>query len=92
MSHDLSALSQLLLSAATKAGADAADAMVVQGTSVSIGVRGGALEEAERAEGIDLGLRVLLGHRQACVSASDISAPDDPRNGRACRCDGRRGP
>ncbi len=74
MSHDLSALSQLLLSAATKAGADAADAMVVQGTSVSIGVRGGALEEAERAEGIDLGLRVLLGHRQACVSASDISA------------------
>lgn len=73
MSQDLSALSQALLSAATKAGADAADALVVQGTSLSIGVRGGALEEAERSEGIDLGLRVMLGKRQACVSASDIS-------------------
>ncbi len=74
MSQDLSALSQALLSAATKAGAEAADALVVQGTSLSIGVRAGALEDAERSEGIDLGLRVLIGKRQACVSASDISA------------------
>lgn len=73
MSQDLSALSQQLLSAAQRAGAEAADAIVVQGTSLSIGVRAGQLEEAERAEGIDLGLRVMIGKRQACVSASDIS-------------------
>ncbi len=64
-------LADALLEAAQKAGADAADALVVQGASLSIDVRGGRLEHAERAEGIDLGLRVLIGQRQAVVSASD---------------------
>lgn len=63
-----------LLEAAKRAGADSADALVVNGTSVSIGVLNGALEQAERSEGIDLGLRVLVGKRQACVSASDTAA------------------
>ncbi|MBY4894465.1 TldD/PmbA family protein [Rhodobacteraceae bacterium N5(2021)] len=67
-------LAHALLEAATRAGADAADALVVDGTSVSIGVLNGALEQAERSEGIDMGLRVLVGKRQACVSASDTSA------------------
>jgi PmbA protein len=75
MTPSLTDLSQALLRAAKSAGADAADVLVVRGTSVGIGVRDGRLEEAERAEGIDLGLRVLMGQRQACVSASD-SAPD----------------
>lgn len=69
----LAPLAAALLDAATRAGADAADALVVDGTSVSIGVLNGALEQAERSEGIDLGLRVLVGKRQACVSASDVS-------------------
>ncbi len=73
MSHDLSALTDRLLAAARKAGAEAADAIAVDGTSVSIDVRGGKLEQAERSEGIDLGLRVLIGRRQACVSASDTA-------------------
>ena len=73
MTQSLSDLSAQILSAARKAGADAADAVVVDGTSISIGVRGGALEQAERSEGIDVGLRVLVGQRQACVSASDTS-------------------
>lgn len=64
-------LSHALLDAARKAGAEAADSLVVQGTSVSIEVRAGALEQAERSEGMDLGLRVLVGQRQALVSASD---------------------
>lgn len=64
-------LAQALLDAARKAGADSADAMVIKGTSLSIDVRGGRLEHAERAEGLDLGLRVLIGGRQACVSSSD---------------------
>jgi len=64
---------QNLLDAARAAGADSADAIVIEGTSVSIDVRGGRLEHAERAEGLDLGLRVLIGQRQACVSSSDAS-------------------
>ena len=62
-----------LLDAARNAGAGAADAMAVSGTSLSIDIRKGALEQAERSEGVEIGLRVLIGRRQACVSASDIS-------------------
>jgi PmbA protein len=64
-------LAAALLAAAREAGAEAADALVVSATSNAVGVRGGALEEAERSEGRDLGLRVLIGRRQACVSSSD---------------------
>lgn len=69
----LSDLTEALLDAAKKAGAGAADAIAVDGRAVSIDVREGRLEQAERAEGVEIGLRVLLGQRQACVSASDIS-------------------
>lgn len=69
----LSDLTRSLLSAATRAGAEAADAIAVDGRAVSIDVRQGALEQAERSEGVEVGLRVLIGRRQACVSASDIS-------------------
>jgi PmbA protein len=72
MNADLRELTDALLAAARNAGADAADAMAVAGESLSIEVRGGALEEAQRAEGVDLGLRVLIGRRQACVAASDL--------------------
>ena len=72
MAHDLSALTQALLDAARTAGADHADAMAVEGASLSIDVRGGRLEQAERSEGTDIGLRVLIGQRSATVSASDI--------------------
>ncbi|MGY6534390.1 MAG: TldD/PmbA family protein [Pararhodobacter sp.] len=64
-------LAQALLQAARAAGATAADAIVVEGTSVAVDVRAGSLEQAERAEGLDLGLRVLIGQRQACVSSGD---------------------
>lgn len=70
---DLAPLTHALLEAARKAGAEAADALAVQGTSLSIDIRQGALEQAERSEGIELGLRVLIGGRQACVSVSDTS-------------------
>ena len=72
MSADLAALAERLVEAGRAAGADAADALAVSGDSLSIEVRNGTLEHAERAEGVDLGLRVLVGRRQACVSASDI--------------------
>lgn len=75
MTQSLSDLSDQILQAAKRAGADAADAIAVDGTSVSITVREGALEQAERSEGIEIGLRVLVGQRQACVSSSDTK-PD----------------
>ena len=62
-----------LIAAATKAGADAADAVLAHRQSLSIGVRMNALEEVEREEARDLGLRVFVGKRQAVVSGSDIS-------------------
>jgi PmbA protein len=71
MAADLEGLAARLLDAARAAGAEAADAVAVAGDSLSIEVRNGDLEQAERAEGVDLGLRVLIGRRQACVSASD---------------------
>ncbi|MFK7763550.1 MAG: TldD/PmbA family protein [Roseobacter sp.] len=72
MTQALSDLTDKILSAARKAGADNADAMAVDGTSLSIDVRAGVLEHAERSEGIDIGLRVFLGQRSATVSASDV--------------------
>jgi PmbA protein len=64
-------LAAALLDAARRAGAETADVIVIAGASVSVDVRDGTLEQADRAEGLDLGLRVLLGRRQACVSSSD---------------------
>lgn len=71
MSHTLAALTESLIKAAKTAGAHAADAIAVDGTSISIDVREGKLEHAERSEGTDIGLRVIIGQKQACVSASD---------------------
>ncbi|MDG1470277.1 MAG: TldD/PmbA family protein [Ascidiaceihabitans sp.] len=73
MTQSLDALTDALLNAAKRAGADSADAMAVQGTTVSIDVRSGGLEHAERSEGIDVGLRVFVGQRVANVSSSDTS-------------------
>lgn len=64
-------LAQQLLDAARSAGAEAADALVTDGHQTSIDVRAGKLEEAQRAEGVDLGLRVIIGARQAVVSSMD---------------------
>ncbi len=74
MTQSLADLSHALLDAARKAGAESADALAVSGTAVSIEIRKGALETAERSDGVEIGLRVLIGRRQACVSASDTSA------------------
>ena len=62
-----------LISAARKEGADAADAIIVDGESTTVTYRMGELEQLERAEGGDIGLRVLVGQKQAIVSSSDRS-------------------
>ncbi|HEX2594349.1 MAG TPA: TldD/PmbA family protein [Rhizomicrobium sp.] len=63
-----------LLTAAKAAGADAADALFVESVSSSVSYRMGKLEDVERAEGTDLGLRVFVGKQVAFVSSTDFSA------------------
>lgn len=74
MSDTPETLVQTLIAAAKSAGADAADAVAVAGTSVSIDVREQKLETAQRAEGTDMGLRVFVGQKSAIVASSDTSA------------------
>jgi PmbA protein len=71
---DLAANAERLVAAARRAGADQADALAVRAVSLSVDVRDGAVEESQRAEGDDLGLRVLVGKRQAVVSTNDLKA------------------
>ena len=73
---DLTALTdraERLVKVALARGADAADAVAVRTMSLSIEVRDSAVEESERSESDDLGLRVLVGKRQAVVSTNDLS-------------------
>ena len=62
-----------LLDKARKAGADEADAVIAHGVTLSASYRLGEPEDLERSEGHDLGLRVLLGQRQALVSTTDFT-------------------
>ena len=73
MAADSDALNLLsdLIGRARRAGADAADAMLYEGVSLSHAQRLGRTEKLERSESYDLGLRVLLGRRQAIVSSND---------------------
>lgn len=75
MSEHLADLADAMLSAARAAGAEAADAIAVRATALAADVRQGRLEQAERAESVDVGLRVFIGRRQASVSGSD-AAPE----------------
>ena len=68
----LSSLAERLVEAARRAGADAADAVAVRGVSQGVEVRDGRVEGSERSEGDDVGLRVLVGRRQAVVSTNDV--------------------
>src|SRR5215813_11786628 len=74
---DQSALTELaerLVAAARRAGADAADAVAVRSMALAVELRDGAVEESQRSEADDVGLRVLVGRRQAVVSSNDITA------------------
>ncbi len=74
MTDTLDDLTHRLLQRAREAGADAADVLAVRGNSISIDVRTGTLEQAERSEATDIGLRVFVGQRVANVSSSDVRA------------------
>ncbi|MEO9601193.1 metallopeptidase TldD-related protein [Parasphingorhabdus sp.] len=61
-----------LISQAKKAGADAADAIYVCDAATQVQIRLGNLEDVERSEGEEIGLRVFAGKRSATVSSSDM--------------------
>lgn len=61
-----------LISQAKKAGADAADAIYVCDAATQVSMRLGQLEDVERSEGEEIGLRVFVGKRSATVSSSDM--------------------
>ncbi|MGN6690999.1 MAG: TldD/PmbA family protein [Sphingopyxis sp.] len=63
---------QMLCDAATKAGADAADALYYCNAATSVSMRLGALEDVERSEGQDISLRAFVGQRSASVSTADM--------------------
>ena len=62
-----------LLAAARKAGAETADASIAWRESLSVDVRLGKLEGVEREESRSVGLRALIGKRQAGAATTDIS-------------------
>ncbi len=65
------ALLEELIRLAKAAGADAADALLVDSASLSVAMRLGNPESLERSEAGDLGLRVFVGRRMAVVSSTD---------------------
>ena len=58
---------------AQQAGADAADAIASASSSQSVTIRLGALEDVERSESEEIGLRVFVGQRTSSVSTSEFS-------------------
>ena len=60
-----------LISRARKHGADAADAVLFDQTSINIGQRLGKPETIERSESQEVGLRVFVGQKVAVVSTGD---------------------
>ena len=76
MDNKLDLLQDLIKRAQAK-GADAADAVFAEGTSLSLDWRAGEVEHLDRSEGQDMGLRVFVGKKgafsQAIVSSSDTS-------------------
>ena len=77
MTDYLSLVSDLIRQARA-GGADAADAVLVNGTSLSVASRQGKIEHLERSEGHDLGLRVFIGKRAAIVSSTSLDPAGFP--------------
>src|SRR6185437_2822229 len=70
---DARAILDTLIRGAKSAGADAADAMTVENVAASVSYRLGKLEDIERAESQDMGLRVFVGQKVAFVSSNDFT-------------------
>lgn len=71
-------LLETVLAAARRAGADAADALLTDRTSLSVRWRLGALEAIERKHAVELGVRVFVGRRVATAAGNRLE-PDAVR-------------
>ena len=72
--NDRISLLESLIAKAKRLGAEEADAVVFDSVSSNVSYRLGKLEEVERSESSDLGLRVFIGRQQAAVASTDMSA------------------
>ena len=62
-----------LVRSATRAGADAADAVYGASGGRDVSVRLGKLEDVGGSEGAEIGLRIFIGSRSATASSGDLS-------------------
>lgn len=69
----MSAIAEKAVASAIKAGATAADVLMVTSRDLTASIRNGAPESIEQAEASGLGLRVFVGHQVATLSSSDMS-------------------
>ncbi len=72
MKIDLKKVAEQSIHQAQKLGADEADVIVHQAKSFAVSVMDGELENVESQDQITLGLRVIIGKKQACVAGSDF--------------------
>jgi PmbA protein len=71
--HLLEEIAELLLAAALRSGATAADVVVAEGDTLDVGVRLGEIEKVKQARQKHLGLRAFIGERSAVTSSADFS-------------------
>ena len=72
MNNNLELIAKTLLEMSKKAGADLAETLIFEQESISVDTQNGSIETLERSEGIEVGLRVSVNNRQACISSSDV--------------------
>jgi PmbA protein len=89
---ELEGIAAQALDAARRHGADDADCVVVQSSSLNVTCRLGALEDIERSETLDLGLRTFAGRRQANISTTDFSKASLDRLAERCCAMARAAP
>lgn len=61
-----------LLKKTLAAGADAADGVAASSMGTRAAIRGGKLSDLERSETTEIGVRALIGKKQACLATSDL--------------------
>ncbi len=71
--QNLEQIADVLLAAAKRCGATAADVVVAESDTLSVGVRLGEIEKLKQAREKHLGLRVFIDQRSAVTSSSDFS-------------------
>ncbi len=71
--HDAQERAEALVARASRAGGDAADVVYLANASESVSVRLGRLEDVDRSESEQIGLRVFVGSGSASIGSTDLS-------------------